>query len=247
MERPTEEMKRPREEAARKLPPWAAREAAFEEDLDRSTWTEPCDRYKRQCSSGGGQAGDSSSSSRHPFDDMLPGDLSLLQEMTEPQVLSAAMKETALGTLTSAAVRTVPIKATPPIFSFQGHAAPVEALGGENGKIGAAEVALRVDCHIGSEDNVGDVLVSVASESTGKAQTCRNELFSLFGMWVGWDDKALPKEEREEQDKALRNKARKIYIDKLRQQGLTVVYQHFANGSSSVTVSWEGFKMEREV
>jgi len=145
---------------------------------------------------------------------MLTGDLSLLQEMTVPHVPSAAMKETALGTLPSAAVRTVPT------IYFSGH---------------------------GSEDNVGDVLVSVASESTGKAQTCRNELFSLFGIWVGWDDKSLPKEEREEQDKALRNKARKIYIDKLRQQGLTVVYQHFANGSSSVTVSWGGFKMEREV
>ena len=45
----------------------------------------------------------------------------------------------------------------------------------------------------------GHVLVSKASESTGKAQTCRNELYSLFGIWVGWADSTLSKEQAEEQ------------------------------------------------
>lgn len=35
----------------------------------------------------------------------------------------------------------------------------------------------------GGDDSIGHVLVSVASESTGKAQTCRNELYALFGIW----------------------------------------------------------------
>ena len=98
------------------------------------------------------------------------------------------------------------------------------------------------------EDNcLGHVLVSVASESTGKAQTCRNELFALFGIWIGWADKSLPKNAWEEQDKALRNEARKLYVGELLKRGVTVAYQRFANGTQSVTVSWDGLKMEREV
>jgi len=98
------------------------------------------------------------------------------------------------------------------------------------------------------EDNcLGHVLVSVASESTGKAQTCRNELFALFGIWVGWADKSLPKQVWEEQDKALRNEARKLYVGELLKRGVTVAYQRFANGTRSVTVTWDEVKMEREV
>lgn len=98
------------------------------------------------------------------------------------------------------------------------------------------------------EDNcLGHVLVSVASESTGKAQTCRNELFALFGIWVGWADKSLPKKVWEEQDKALRNEARKLYVGELLKRGVTVAYQRFANGTRSVTVTWDEVKMEREV
>lgn len=98
------------------------------------------------------------------------------------------------------------------------------------------------------EDNcLGHVLVSVASESTGKAQTCRNELFALFGIWVGWADQSLPKQAWEEQDKALRNEARKLYVGELLKRGVTVAYQQFANGTRSVTVSWDEAKMEREV
>jgi len=33
----------------------------------------------------------------------------------------------------------------------------------------------------------------VASELTGKAQTCRNELYALFGIWLGWADNSLAK------------------------------------------------------
>jgi hypothetical protein len=98
------------------------------------------------------------------------------------------------------------------------------------------------------EDNcLGHVLVSVASESTGKAQTCRNELFALFGIWIGWADKSLAKEAAEEQDKQLRNEARRLYIGELAKSGVTVSYQRFANNSQSVIVCWDGLKMEREV
>ncbi len=98
------------------------------------------------------------------------------------------------------------------------------------------------------QDNcLGHVLVSVASESTGKAQTCRNELFALFGIWVGWADKTLPKQAREEQDKALRTEARRLYVGELLKRGVAVAYQRFANGTQSVTVAWDGLKMEREV
>jgi hypothetical protein len=94
---------------------------------------------------------------------------------------------------------------------------------------------------------LGHVLVSVASESTGKAQTCRNELYALFGIWVGWADKTLPKQAREDQDKALRDEARRLYVGELLKRGVAVAYQRFANGTQSVTVSWDGMKMEREV
>lgn len=97
------------------------------------------------------------------------------------------------------------------------------------------------------DNNLGHVLVSVASESTGKAQTCRNELFALFGIWVGWADKSLSKKAWEEQDKALRSEARKLYVGELLKSGVIVAYQRFANGTQSVTVSWDGVKMEREV
>ena len=98
------------------------------------------------------------------------------------------------------------------------------------------------------EDNcLGHVLVSVASESTGKAQTCRNELFALFGIWIGWADKSLAKEAAEEQDKQLRNEARRLYIVELAKSGVTVSYQRFANNTQSVIVCWDGLKMEREV
>ena len=89
--------------------------------------------------------------------------------------------------------------------------------------------------------------MSVASESTGKAQTCRNELFALFGIWVGWVDKSLSKQAREEADKALRGEARKLYVGELLKRGVAVAYQRFANGTQSVTVSWDSLKMEREV
>jgi hypothetical protein len=97
------------------------------------------------------------------------------------------------------------------------------------------------------DGGAGDVLVSVASESTGKAQTCRNELFAVFGIWIGWADKSLPKNAWEEQDKALRNEARKLYVGELIKGGVTVAYHRFTNGTQSVTVSWDGVKMEREV
>ena len=89
--------------------------------------------------------------------------------------------------------------------------------------------------------------MSVASESTGRAQTCRNELYALFGIWVGWVDKSLPKQAREEADKASREEARKLYVGELLKRGVTVAYQRFANGTQSVTVSWDSVKMEREV
>ena len=89
--------------------------------------------------------------------------------------------------------------------------------------------------------------MSVASEFTGKAQTCRNELFALFGIWIPWVEKSLPKNAWEEADKALRNEARKLYVGELLKRGVTVAYQRFANGTQSVTVSWDSVKMEREV
>ena len=49
------------------------------------------------------------------------------------------------------------------------------------------------------DDHVGHVLVSQASELTGKSQQCRNELFCLFGHWIPWADKSLPRAECEAQ------------------------------------------------
>ena len=97
------------------------------------------------------------------------------------------------------------------------------------------------------DSNIGHVLVSRASELTGKAQTCRNELFWLFGVWIGWADKTLPKLVYEAQDEQLREKARTRYVDELLKQRVRVEYHDYANGTTSVTVKWDGLWMEREV
>jgi hypothetical protein len=91
------------------------------------------------------------------------------------------------------------------------------------------------------------VLVSSASENTGKAQTCRNELFCLFGIWIGWADEKLPKSEYEAHDKTLRDKARSVLVCELLKRGVRVEYQRYANDTTSVTVSWDGLKMQCEV
>ena len=87
------------------------------------------------------------------------------------------------------------------------------------------------------------VLASRASELTGRAQTSRNELFALFGVWVGFCDTGLTKAAAEAQDRLLREDARRLYLEQLAGSGARVEYR----GSRTVAVSWRGFTAERQV
>jgi hypothetical protein len=98
------------------------------------------------------------------------------------------------------------------------------------------------------------VLSSRASELTGRAQTSRNELFALFGVWVGFSDGAMGKEAAEAQDRLLREEqpvpagcsARSSrYLQALAGSGARVEYS--GNASRTVSVSWRGLTAERQV
>jgi hypothetical protein len=84
--------------------------------------------------------------------------------------------------------------------------------------------------------------VSEASESTGNAQTTRDELFSLFGILVHYSDANLPKDLAEEQDKLLRKEAREQFQHELHISGATVVHNQ-----THVVVSWKGKTVTRKV
>ena len=86
------------------------------------------------------------------------------------------------------------------------------------------------------------VLASRASELTGRAQTSRNELFALFGVWVGFCDTGLSKAAAEAQDLLLREDARRLYLEQLAGSGARVEYRGHAS-----RVSWRGFTAERQV
>ena len=107
--------------------------------------------------------------------------------------------------------------------------------------------ALAAAAQAPEDNNIGHVLVSVASESTGNAQACRNELFALFGIWIGWSEKGLPYSVYEAKEEELRTLARMVYVRELLKRGLTVEYGDNARGTRSVTVSCNGAKMVREV
>ena len=87
------------------------------------------------------------------------------------------------------------------------------------------------------------LLASRASELTGRAQASRNELFALFGVWVGFCDKGLTKAAAEAQDLLLREDARRLYLEQLAGSGARVEDR----GSRTVAVSWRGFTAERQV
>jgi hypothetical protein len=89
------------------------------------------------------------------------------------------------------------------------------------------------------------VLASRASELTGRAQTSRNELFALFGVWVGFCDTGLTKAAAEAQDRLLREDARRLYLEQLAGSGARVEYRGHA--SRTVAVSWRGLTAERQV
>ena len=92
--------------------------------------------------------------------------------------------------------------------------------------------ALELDC----------LLASRASELTGNAQTTRNELFALFGIWVGFSDKSLPKQAAEAQDTLLRDDARRLYLQALANSGARL-----RDAGHSAVVSWSGWTAERKV
>ena len=69
------------------------------------------------------------------------------------------------------------------------------------------------------------VLASRASELTGRAQTSRNELFALFGVWVGFCDTGLTKAAAEAQDLLLREDAPRLYLEQLAGSGARVEYR----------------------
>jgi len=90
-------------------------------------------------------------------------------------------------------------------------------------------------------NNLEDVLVSVASEFTGQSQACRNELYYFFDIFIGWADSSLRTNVKiEEHDLILRNKARRIYLEKLEENGVEVSYK-----DSTVTVKWGRFQSTR--
>jgi hypothetical protein len=84
--------------------------------------------------------------------------------------------------------------------------------------------------------------VSETSESTGNAQTTRDELFFLFGKFVHYSDANLPKDLAEAQDKLLRKEARELYQYELHISGATVVHNQ-----TYVVVSWRGKTVTRKV
>jgi len=85
-----------------------------------------------------------------------------------------------------------------------------------------------------NRNNLEDVLVSVASEFTGQSQACRNELYYFFDIFIGFVDGSIrSRDQIEEQDLILRNKARGIYLKKLEENGVKVLYKE-----STVTVKW---------
>ncbi len=84
--------------------------------------------------------------------------------------------------------------------------------------------------------------VSEASESTGNAQTTRDELFFLFKKFVDYSDANLPKDLAEAQDKLLRKEARELYQHELYISGATVMYNQ-----THVVVSWKGKTVTRKV
>ena len=87
------------------------------------------------------------------------------------------------------------------------------------------------------------LLPSKASELTGNAQTARNELFALFGIWVGFSDKGQSKQAAEAQDMLLRDEARRLYLQELAKSGARVSY----HPGYSAVVSWSGWTTQRRL
>ena len=87
------------------------------------------------------------------------------------------------------------------------------------------------------------LLPSKASELTGNAQTARNELFALFGIWVGFSDKGQSKQAAEAQDMLLRDEARRLYLQELANSGARVSY----HPGYCAVVSWSGWTAQRRL
>ena len=163
---------------------------------------------------------------------------------------SDAAHVAAAGPAALAASDAAPVAAAMPAALTASDAAPVAAAAPAALAASDAAPAAAVDAPVvstTSDSKIGHLLVSVASEDTGRAQTCRDELFALFGIWFGRADTSLSKSHCEADDKVLRDEARRMYVHELLQQGVIVEYANFANGKTGVTVSWDGVKMHREV
>jgi len=102
---------------------------------------------------------------------------------------------------------------------------------------------------------LSQLLTSINSESTGKKEASRDELWYLFHIYKDYTDfSSYPnKNLAEDNDKMIRNSARKIYIQKLYEAGVTVtretyIQKLYENGAtvtrnnSHVTVRWGNFR-----
>jgi hypothetical protein len=110
--------------------------------------------------------------------------------------------------------------------------------------VAAARSAPELPCERARE--LEQLLVSAASESTGHHQTCRNELWALFGVWVGFADETKCKAAFEDEEQRLRDEARELYCRELADSGASVVYSG-APGAEIVRVSWCGHTVLREM
>jgi hypothetical protein len=104
------------------------------------------------------------------------------------------------------------------------------------------------------------LLTSIYSESTGKRESVRDEIWKLFGKYFDYTDfnSYTDKNEAENNDKKIRKLARNTYIQKLHEEGVTVtrniyIQKLYEDGTivtqnnSFVTVEWGNYKADREV
>lgn len=90
--------------------------------------------------------------------------------------------------------------------------------------------------------DLDSLLVPRESESTGHSQTCRDELYALFGIWTKtiFPYEYASKEYFEQEDKKLREEARSLYIQQLAMRRvLALHYISAVPNNSNVTVFWD--------
>ena len=92
------------------------------------------------------------------------------------------------------------------------------------------------------ESDLNHLLVSENSEYTGRHQTIRDELFHIFGIYVKYSDTNT----MDEEDKLLRDFARKKYIYELNKSGAKIKYD-IKYGIKIVTVTWYGITLDSQI